>query len=271
MVIVPFGMIFRCGFNDPRVVGLDLRAIVFLTIFFLLCVTVDVLSPNVICGLEGVNLSGTHLWLSSGAFYESEESGVNARWAVFCCLSSLYWISSSGSESSSKSHIASLGSAWCFSFSLSETKDRILLYVSFVWFGLVTIFDSSVFVGRPKCASNGLIFVTELGMSLMDWIIFVTIWARSALDHSGSDCMIAIWCFIVWIRRSTIPVALWSPAGASMSLMFLSLQYTAISRALKASAWSHLIELGIPWKLQYSSRYISAVSVSQFLYTFALG
>ena len=246
-------MMFHCGFSDRRVDGLVLRASVFLTILFLLYVTVDVLSPNVICSLDGVNLPGTRVWLSSGAFSESEESGVMARGTEVCgCSSSLYWISSSGSESSSKSHIASLGSAGCFSFFLTEIKNRILLNVSLVLFGLIIIFESSVFGGRPKYASNGLIFVTEFGMSLIDWIIFVTIWARWALDHSGSDCMIAIQRLIVWIRRSIISVALWSPAGASISLLFLSSQYSSNSRVLKAWAWSHLIERGIPPRESYN-------------------
>ena len=39
---------------------------------------VDVLSPNFICSLDRVNLTGTRMWLSGGAFSESEMSGDNA-------------------------------------------------------------------------------------------------------------------------------------------------------------------------------------------------
>ena len=119
----------------------------------------DVLSPNVICRLDGINLPGTRVWLSSGAFSDSEMSGDNALGTTLCSgSSSLYWIPNSGSESWSRYLIACLGSAGCFSFVLSETKERLLFYVNLVLFGFIMIFDSSVLGGRPKCASNGFYF-----------------------------------------------------------------------------------------------------------------
>ena len=116
------------------------------------------------------------------------------------------------------------------------------------------IFESSMFGGLPKCASNGLILVVVLGISLIDPIILATIVARSAEDPRGSCSITAILRFNVWIRRSTIPVALWSPAGASISFMFLILQNISNSSALNAWAWSHLIDRGMPWYWQYSDK-----------------
>ena len=67
--------------------------------------------------------------------------------------------------------------------------------------------------------------------------------------------------FIVCNRRSTIPIPLWSPAGADISLLFSFLQIISNSFALNASAWSHLIDPSIPWSLHYHSRYSIAVLV----------
>ena len=81
-------MKFHCGFIDPLFVGLVLHAKVFLAIFFLLQMMVDVLSPNVICSLYGVILPGTRLGLSSGAFSESDVSGDSAHGIALCVDSS---------------------------------------------------------------------------------------------------------------------------------------------------------------------------------------
>ena len=60
----------------------------------------------------------------------------------------------------------SLGvSAACWSNLLSRQKDLILLYLRIFLFGLVTMLDISVFGGRPKCASKGVILATRLGIS----------------------------------------------------------------------------------------------------------
>ena len=88
--------------------------------------------------------------------------------------------------------------------------------------------------------------VAALGISLIDSIILATFVAKSAEDHKGSCSITAILLFNVWIRLSTIPVALWSPAGASISLIFLFLQKSSNSLAIKAWAWSHPNERGMP-------------------------
>ena len=90
-------------------------------------------------------------------------------------------------------------------------------------------------------------------------------------DHIGSIVITPSFRFIVWISLSTIPVALWSPAGANISFMLLSLQNTLKSLDLNACAWSHLGDLGKPWSLQCSSRYSITVDATQFLFTDAVG
>ena len=171
---------FHWDFNVPRGSGTFL-AKVFLATFFLLYITVEVLSPNVISNLSGIILPGTRVWLSGGAFSESSVSlfaGSGWDWA-------LYWMLSSGSLSWSQSHIISLGSAGCRRVSWSEANLFICLYESRLFDGLVIMFDSSVFGGLPKCASNGFIFVVAFGISLMDSIILATIVARSDVDIMG--------------------------------------------------------------------------------------
>ena len=106
--------------------------------------------------------------------------------------------------------------------------------------------ESSVFGGLTKWATNGFILVVALGISHIDSIILATIVARSAEDHKGVMFHYGDSHFSVWINLSTIPVALWSPAGASISLIFLFLQKSSNSLALKAWAWSHLMERGMP-------------------------
>ena len=64
-------------------------------------------------------------------------------------------------------------------------------------------------------------------------------------------------------------MAVWSPAGASISFMFLFLQNTSNSRALNAWAWSHLIDRGMSWNWQCSDKQFKAVSETQFLRTSA--
>ena len=59
--------------------------------------------------------------------------------------------------------------------------------------------------------------------------------------------------FSVCISLSSNHVPLWSPAGASINLMFLFLQNTSKFFALTDCAWSQRIERGIPCILQYRS------------------
>ena len=185
---------FHWGFNVPR--GSDvLRAIVLRARFFFLNTKVDVVSPNDISRRSEIIFSGTRVWV-------------------------LYWISNSGSESLSQSHISSLGSAGWRSVAWPDAKFFILLYDRFLFDGLVIIIDNSVLGGLPKCASNGFILVAVFGINFTDSMIFATIVAKSDGDHNGSCSITDIRRFIVWIKRSTIPVALWSPAGANISFMF---------------------------------------------------
>ena len=133
------------------------------------------------------------------------------------------------------------------------------------------MFDCAVFGFLPKCASIGAILVILFGMSLILCIMFAMIVDLSSEDHSGSIVITPSFRFIVWINLPTIPVALWSLAGANISFLLLSSQYTLKSLNLNAFAWSHRMERGIPWSLQYSSKNLIAVDASQFLYTCAVG
>ena len=92
--MVPSGIIFHNGFNVPLGSG-ALLINVFLAIFFLLFISTEVLSPNVMLSLPGVILIGdiclrlfcTCLARRIVSDSASESSGV------------LYWISRFGSES----------------------------------------------------------------------------------------------------------------------------------------------------------------------------
>ena len=170
--MVPFSM-FHCGFSVPRGSG-AFRAMVFVASCFLLYITVDDLSPNVISSFDGIILPGVHLGLSSGAFLESllSVAVLLPDWGSFCAAS-LYWILSSG------------------------------------LFGFL-----------PKCDSNGAILVILLGMSLILCFMFATIVDMSSDDQIGSIVSIPKFRFIVWISLSTVPIALWSPAGLSISLCY---------------------------------------------------
>ena len=70
---VPFSIMFHCGFSVPRGSG-ALSAMVFRASCFLLYITVDVLSPNVVSSFDGIILPGVHVGLSTGAFSESSFS-----------------------------------------------------------------------------------------------------------------------------------------------------------------------------------------------------
>ena len=77
---------------------------------------------------------------------------------------------------------------------------------------------------------------------------------RVSEHHMGSISNTAKRRFSVCISLPTIPVPLWSPAGANISLIFLFLQNISNSFALNACAWSQRIDRGIPCTLQYRSR-----------------
>ena len=78
-------------------------------------------------------------------------------------------------------------------------------------------------------------------------IIADILFASVSFDQLLSTFIAASLLFIVCISLSTIPVSLWSPVGASISLILLSLQKISKFFALKACAWSHLFDLGYPW------------------------
>ena len=128
-----------------------------------------------------------------------------------------YWMFKFVSLLASWSQMSLGVSAACWSSFLSRQKDLILLYVRLCFFGLVTMFDSSVFGGRPKCASNGVIFVTRLGISLIDSIIADIFSAMVVLFQIGSDIIEASLRLRVCISLSTMPVALWSLVGENNS------------------------------------------------------
>ena len=52
---------------------------------------------------------------------------------------------------------------------------------------------------------------------------------------------------IVWIIRSTSPIALWSFAGAYIGVILFSVQNVSNFFPVKHLAWSNLIILGTPW------------------------
>ena len=70
--------------------------------------------------------------------------------------------------------------------------------------------DSSVLGGLPKSASKGVILVILLGISLIDSIMADTFSASVLLSHIGSNISDPNLRFMVFINRSTMPVALWS-------------------------------------------------------------
>ena len=108
----------------------------------------------------------------------------------------------------------------CFSpLRLSKWNFVISLYDRFFGEVLDVMFDIGVLSFLPKCAVNGAIFVVVLGMSFIFWIISVILSASVIFDHLGSLFRTERRRFIVCIRRSIIPLALWSPAEASISLI----------------------------------------------------
>ena len=81
-----------------------------------------------------------------------------------------------------------------------------------------------VFGFLPKCASIGVIFVVVFGISFMFSIIADILFANVSFDQLLYTFIAASLLFIVCINLSTILVPLWSPVGASINLMLLSLQ-----------------------------------------------
>ena len=240
-VIVRSRMIFHSGLSVP--LGSDaLRAIAFRATFFLSNITVCVLSPNVVSNFDVVSFIGEVLpearfCLNHGAFSDSSESSC---WLIpgdssFCFHCTGYpvlvW---NLPDSSSTWPLCGWPAFWVFVY-LKRTNVFVCMIGSI-----------SVFCLRPKWASNGVIVVL-FGINFIFSINFFTISAWSASDHNGSDSTTDSLLFIVLIMRSTMSVTLWSPAGASISLKFLSLKNISNSRAINDCAWSHLYNLWIAW------------------------
>ena len=246
--IVSYGSIwimFHNGFNVP--LGSDALLInVFLAIYFLLFFSTEVLSPNVKLSLSGVILIGdicVRLFcncLLRGIVSDSasESSGV------------LYWISRFDCESE-KLHMDCWSSIGRLRIFLSKLNCFILLYVRLFLFGCVTMLFLCLFGFPPNCASNGVIFVVVFGMSFIFFIIADILFASVSLDQLLSMIIAASRLFNAWINFPTIPVPLWSPVGASISFILLSLRKISKFFALFC-AWSHLCDLGIPWNFIYS-------------------
>ena len=183
-----------------------------------------------------------------GTFCESSES--TSGGVVGFVAKGLYWISNSSSEFPSRLHSSSLVRTSCRMSLLSKQRSLSFLYDNLLSDGLVTIFESSVLGLHPKCASNGVILVVLLGFRRIFPMMLASLVLNVSLLQMGSISRTANRRFIVWISRSTIPVPLWSPAGARISFIFSFLQKISNSFALNAWAWSNLIDLGIPCCLE---------------------
>ena len=59
---------------------------------------------------------------------------------------------------------------------------------------------------------------------------------------------------MVLIKRSTNPVALWSPTALNFTFMLCSWQNSLIFLEIKPDPWSVLIVLGIPCRAMYLLR-----------------
>ena len=72
----------------------------------------------------------------------------------------------------------------------------------------VAMFDNEVFGFLPICASKGDVFLTPCGVTLNVYIISATSEANLYAVFDGSILMTANLRLIVWIIRSTTPIAL---------------------------------------------------------------
>ena len=109
----------------------------------------------------------------------------------------------------------------------------------------VVMVDNGVLNFLPKCAVYGAILVVVFGMSFISCMISATLTASVICDHLVSLLKTDRRLFIVWIKHYITSIALWSPAGASISLMLLSLQNILNCLDLNVCAWSHLKFLGM--------------------------
>ena len=134
-------------------------------------ITVKDFLPNITSNRSGKIQQRKCLWLITGAFSVTSESlsdrSVGCNWALYCMFIS-------GSESMSQSLMNFLGSTRWRGVVWSQVNFFNLIYENFLFDELVIVLESSVMGGLPKCASNGLILVETLGISLIGSIFFVT-------------------------------------------------------------------------------------------------
>ena len=128
-----------------------------------------------------------------------------------------------------------------------------------------------VFGFLPKYASNGVILLVVLGIRFKFSMIANILFARFSFDHFSSMLIATSGLFSRLNSLSTIPVPLWSPVGASISFMLLYLQnfskFFFFERLCVIAAYLS----PKPWNPMYSLKYVSAVSMSQLIYTSAYG
>ena len=164
--MVPFSIMFHCGFSDPRGSG-ALRAMFFSCEMIFSVYYCGSFITNVISSFDGVILPRVRVGLSNGAFLRSSLSV--ETWLSGCGsprVGCWFFTLSSGSEFCSMSHIAVGVITGCFSSLRSEAFFFIFVYDSFCFFGFGTMFESAVFGFLPKCASKGVIFSLSLGSVL---------------------------------------------------------------------------------------------------------
>ena len=212
-MIVPFGFLFHCGvsvgqgFFAFRAIDLHVMLRLF-SIYFV------VLSPSVKCVRRGVVLrEGRFL---RGRLSDSLLSIVY----VASSSESLYWMSRLSSESPSLLQNSSFERTSFLSSFLSKQLLISSLYDRFWCDGFVTMFEIRVFGSLSKCASNGVVFISEFGISLMFSMLFASLSLKNVLDQFGSTSETAKRRLIVWIGRSTMPVPRWSPVGANIIFKF---------------------------------------------------
>ena len=129
---------------------------------------------------------------------------------------------------------------------------KIFLYVKLVRAAVVTMFRKAVFMGRPKCASNG---ATCVLLCLIPRSV-VIIAERDSLSWKSFPKEIFIhpnFSLSVRINLSTSPVGLWSSTGEYITLMLLRSQKVMNGWLVKQVPWSQRIDRGIPCICVYFS------------------
>ena len=268
-VIVPSSMMFHCGASVCRG-SLVFLASDLLATFLRVLMYFVVLSPCVKCFSDGMILRvGVEFFcfLASGMFSELSLSELISTGWLFRVLSFdwdicdnsmlsispplfLYLISNSSSELPSLLQISSIVRAFCDRIFLSKQLLFNFFYVRLCFDGFVLMLEISMLGFCPKWSSNGLIFVVEFGINLMFSILFAKRFASVTDDQLGSASSTANRLFLFVLIVLPCPSIYGHQLMLRLVFCFFFLQNTSISFALKACAWSHLIERGIPCSLQ---------------------